>query len=297
MKCPQTVLFSGWRVAAFQAVLVLSGVAVMPYCGSAQNIYMADGGSTATINPGGGSGNIGMNNWSVLSGQNQLNQQWFWYSINGNGAAPINALGGLSVNNIAYGLDGLNDVSVTYGNSQLSVNIEYVLSGNGASSGSADLQEYISILNPSTSGQSVNLSFYQYSNFNLLGNNVNSVSIAGTPSSGFSGATQTTGGPGGNGIAEVIDAPYANAAEAALVGQTLSELNSGSFYNLNDNLSAGPGDVTWAFQWNALLHPGDTLNITKDKGLSIQIVPEPSTLALIAAGMGALVLSLRRKVS
>jgi hypothetical protein len=233
----------------------------------------------------------------VLGGQNQLAQQWFWYSIDGNAAAPINALNGLNVTDNAYGVDGLNDVSVTYGSSQLSVNIDYVLSGNGAGSGSADLQEYISILNPSTSGQSINLSFYQYSNFNLLGNNMNSVAIAGTPSGGFSGATQTTGGAGGNGIAEVIDTPYANGAEAALVGQTLTGLNSGSYYNLNDNLSAGPGNVTWAFQWNASLNPGDTLSITKDKGLSIQIVPEPSTVALIALGMGALGLSLRRKLS
>ena len=297
MKCHRTVVFSGKPVAPFGAVLVLLSVLVLPYCGNAQNILMADGGSTATINPGSGTGNLGMNSWTVLNGQNQLNQQWFWYSVDGNAASPINTIGGLSVVNNAYGLDGLNDVSVGYGNSQLSVDIEYILSGNGATSGSADLQEYISILNPSTSGQSINLSFYQYSNFNLLGNNMNSVSIAGTPSGGFSGATQTTGGSGGNGIAEVIDAPYANGAEAALVGQTLTELNSGSYYNLNNNLSAGPGNVTWAFQWNATLNPGDTLNITKDKGLSIQIVPEPSTLVLIALGMGALGLSLRRKLS
>jgi len=46
-----------------------------------------------------------------------------------------------------------------------------------------------------------------------------------------------------------------------------------------------------------LLNPGDTLNITKDKGLSIQIVPEPSILSLIALGTGALGLVLRRKLA
>ena len=56
------------------------------------------------------------------------------------------------------------------------------------------------------------------------------------------------------------------------------------------------GDVTWAFQWNATTsHPAASLNITKDKGLSITLVPEPSTLAFIALGIGALGLSLRRK--
>jgi PEP-CTERM motif-containing protein len=260
---------------------------------------MADGGSTATINPGNGSGNIGMNNWSVL-GQNQLDQQWFWYSINGSAAQPINNIGGMSV--AQNGLNG-NDLTLGYANSQLSASIEYVLSGNGAGSGSADLQEYISVMNPVGSGQSISLSFYQYSNFNLLGNSQNTVTIAGSPLnpgnpfSGFTGAQQTTGGPGGNGLAEVIDAPYANAAEAATLGQTLSELNSASYYTLNNNTSAGPGDVTWAFQWNETLNPGDTLNITKDKGLSIQIIPEPSTLAFIALGVSALGLSMRRKLS
>ena len=125
---------------------------------------------------------------------------------------------------------------------------------------------------------------------------MNSVNIA--QSGGlYTGAVQTTGGAGGNGIAEVIDAPYANRAEAALYAQTLNELNSGSYYNLNDNLSAGPGNVTWAFQWNAVLNPGDSLDITKDKGLSIQIVPEPSVVAFIVLGVGALGLAVRRKLA
>jgi hypothetical protein len=303
MKCHQTVELFSKPLVSLCAALVVSGVLALADSANAQNLVnlvtMNDGGSTATINTT-QNGTMGMNSWTVLGGQNQLNQQWFWYSINGGAAAPITQLGNLNVVDNGYGLSGLNDVTVTYGNAQLSASIEYVLSGNGVSSGSADLQEYITIVNPLTSGQAVNLSFYQYSNFNLLMNNNNSVSIAGSPAGGFNGATQTTGGPGGNGIAEVIDAPYANYAEAASVSpipQTLNELNSGSYYTLNDTTSAGPGNVSWAFQWNALLNPGDTLNITKDKGLSIQIVPEPSILSLIALGTGALGLVLRRKLA
>ena len=156
------------------------------------------------------------------------------------------------------------------------------------------MAEKLSIVN--TSASSINLSFYQYSNFNLFQNNLNSVSLSSGPG-GYTGATQTTGGPDGNGIAEVIDAPLANYGEAALVGQTLGELNGPSYYTLNDNASAGPGDVSWAFQWNVNLGAGDTFNITKDKGLSIQLVPEPSTLAFIVMGIGAFGLSLRRKTA
>jgi len=269
------------------AALIVAGVLLLSAGAKAQNITLSDGGSTATINPGGGLGNIGMNNWSVL-GQNQLNQQWFWYSINGNTAATIDTIGGFSSTvNVPN-----SDVTLTYANAQLSVNIEYVLSGNGVGSGSADLQEYISVQNNGAS--QVNLNFYQYSNFNLLGNNNNSVSISGSPG-GYTGAQQTTGGPGGSGLAEVIDAPFANYAEAALAGVTPTELAGGP-YTLNDNTSAGPGDVSWAFQWNEeALAAGAKLSITKDKGLYISIVPEPSTIALMVLGVAGLGLARRRQ--
>ena len=84
-------------------------------------------------------------------------------------------------------------------------------------------------------------------------------------------------------------------AEAAVVPQTLNELNTAAYLNL-DNTTSAYGDVSWAFQWNVTLAAnGGELDLTKDKGLSVQLIPEPSTLALIALGMGALGLSLRRK--
>jgi len=285
-------IFVGKVVASGSATLVFAGLLLLSAGAKAQNIPLSDGGSTASINPGaayGGTGNLGMNNWSVL-GQNQLNQQWFWYSINGNTAASIDTIGGFTPTPYAP-----NDVLLTYANSQISVGIEYVLSGNGVGSGSADLQEYITVLNPSDSGQTINLSFYQYSNFNLLGNNNNTVTISGTPG-GYTGATQTTSGGGGSGLAEVIDAPYANYAEAALAGVTPTELAGGP-YTLNDNTGPVTGDVSWAFQWNATLTPGEMLDITKDKGLSIIIVPEPSTIALVVLGVAGLGLARRRQSS
>jgi len=279
----------GKVVAPLCTTMMVAGLLFLPGSANAQNITLSDGGSTATINPGlinGGSGTLGMDNWSVLGGQNQLNQQWFWYSVNGSTAASIDTIGGYNST-----LNAPNDVTLTYQNAQLQVNIEYVLSGNGVSSGSADLMEYISIVNSGNSQLSLN--FYQYSNFNLLQNNQNMVSISGSPG-GYTGATQTTGGPGGSGLAEVINAPDANYAEAGLASPTLGDVESGI---LNGNLLAGPGDVSWAFEWNATLQGGQELDITKDKGLSIQIVPEPSTFAMIVVGVAALGLARRRQSS
>jgi hypothetical protein len=279
------------RVASLGAGLAMSGMLLLPVQGMAQNYSLSDGGSTATLNLGAGTGNLGMNSWTVLSGQNQLDQQWFWYSVNGSAPQPINTIGGLTTTP-----SGANDLTVTYQNSLLSVNVDYTLNGNGVNSGSADIMEYIWI-NNLTSDQTLNVSFFQYSNFNLLRNNNNTVSIYGSPGA-YTGAFQSTGTPGGSGIAEVILAPSANHGETALVPTTLNELNNPAntnYFNLSDNTSAVTGDVSWAFQWDATLNPGDEEDISKDKGLQVSVVPEPTSMGLIALGMGALGLARRRQ--
>lgn len=274
-------------MASMCLTLIAFGFLLLPGRGLAQIYTLSDGGSTAIVNAG-NTGTLGMNNWTV-GGQNQLNQQWFWYSINGAVAQPINTIGTLTPNLVAP-----NDLQLSYANSQVTANTEYVLSGNGNGSGSADIMEYLSVVNNGSSP--INISFFQYSYFNLLGNNNNTVSLSGGPG-GWTGAQQTTGGPGGSGLAEVINAPNANYGEAAVAGQTMNELNTVANLTLNNNTSAGPGNVTWAFQWTATLGAGDTLNIIKDKGVSISPVPEPSTLAIIALGLGACGLARRRQLS
>jgi hypothetical protein len=292
MSIHQKGVSSVKRIASLGAWLAISGMLLLlPVHGIAQNIIMQDGGSTATLNLGGGSGLIGMNSWSVDTvNQSQLNQQWFWFSINGGVAQTIDTLGAVGAPQTASGNDGINDVYMAYQSSQLKVGIEYVLNGNSAGSGSADIQEFIQILNVGSSQFS--LSFFQYSDFNLLGGANDSLSISGipynpnNPYSGYYGAVQTTG-TGGSGIAEVIDAPNAQFAEANTVGglsSTLYKLNNTANLTLSGNTSAGPGDVTWALQWTATLDPGAELDITKDKGLSLQIVPEPGTAALTLLG-------------
>jgi len=292
MNHPNEVVFRVKRLTSLSSALVASGVLFSPGHVMAQVYTMSNGGSTALVNVG-NNGVLGMNSWTVggVNGS-QLNQQWFWYSVNGAVQQPINTIGAPAVVNFSSPATPIDNLGVAYQNAQLTVQVQYILSGNGVNSGSADMVENLSIVNNSAS--SINLSFYQYSNFNLFQNNLNSVNLSSGPG-GYTGALQTAGGPGGTGIAEVIDAPLANYGEAALVGQTLGELNGPSYYTLNDNASAGPGDVTWAFQWNVNLASGGTFNITKDKGLSIQLVPEPSSLAFIALGIGAMGLSLRRK--
>jgi hypothetical protein len=183
-------------------------------------------------------------------------------------------------------------VDATYQNSQLSIQINYILTGGGVGSGNADMTETITARN--LSGSQLNLNFYEYSYFDLLQSGNNNITIYGDSNSGYDHVLQTSGSTA---IQEGIISPNANYAEAANFDQTLNELNTQAGLELNDHMSAGPGNVTWAFQWNQSIAAGDELDIFKDKNLSIAMIPEPSSVAIIVLGAGALGLALRRKLS
>ena len=257
------------------AGLVVSSLLFLPGHGIAQNVTLTNGSSTATIDLGSGQG---MDNWSVL-GQNQLIQQWFYYSIGTGPVQAINSIGLYSQNQ--YGQN--NYLDAIYKNSQLSIEVTYTLSGTGP--GNADITETIAVDN--LSGSSFNLNLFQYSNFNLLQSGNNTLQIYGNPGA-YTEAVQTSGSTS---IAEGIVSPYATAAEANFAATTMGQINAGS---LHGDLFAGPGDVAWGFEWSTSVDAGGEFDLTKDKSLSVSMVPEPSTFALIGLGIGALGLMRRR---
>jgi len=295
MNSHQKVAFKRKGVVVLCATLIAAGMMLLPGKGLAQNVTLTSGGSVATLNLGGGTGNIGMNSWSVL-GQNQLNQQWFWYSIgSGQVAQSIDTIGslyGVSVNQPFN-----NQVDVIYGalpNTPLSIEVDYTLTDHGA--GNADISENIYADNYSGSG--INLNLYEYSNFNLHQSYNNNVVIIPNPAGpGYEASYQSSGGTA---IEETLVSPYANNAEAEPLGPPLDTLNNITTtpgYNLNNNLSAS-GNVSFAFQWTATIDAnGGEFQIVKDKNLSVQMVPEPSLVAFIALGVGALGLVLRRRLA
>jgi len=181
---------------------------------------------------------------------------------------------------------GLNDVVATYANGSFSLSVHYLLSGGSAGSGTADIQESISIHN--STGSALDFHFYQYSDFDLLGTGGDSVTVGNDFAVQTKGPTQ---------IAEAVNSPSASHHEGALFNSTLNRLNTVADLNLNDSDSAGPGNVTWALQWDASIGGGQDFDIFKDKLLSITPIPEPSALALIALGLGGFgVLKRRQKV-
>jgi len=88
-----------------------------------------------------------------------------------------------------------------------------------------------------------------------------------------------------------VNTPGATRRESACFPTTLNKLNNGVPDDLPPPVVAagptGPGDVTWALQWDwdgvgfPVIAPGASVIISKDKRLSIAI-PEPVSLAIFA---------------
>ena len=72
--------YISWLAALTVALQVLNT--------EAQTYTLTDGNSSVSLTPGSA---IGMNNWTV-DGQNQLNQQWFYYSVGNASIAAARAI-------------------------------------------------------------------------------------------------------------------------------------------------------------------------------------------------------------
>jgi hypothetical protein len=241
----------------------------------AQVVTLADGNSTATVNV---NSSAGMSAWTV-NGINNLNQQWFWFRVGSGAQAPIN-----TISTASYTQSAANVLNTTYANSSYGVQINYNLTGGGV--GAADIGEGITIYN--FSATTLNISFYQYSDFNLQ-NDPNGDTVVMDNSQAYQSK-------GANGIAEGIISPTASHFEANLTGgttSTLYKLNNVNNLVLDDNGSAGPGDATWAYEWDLSIPADSDAIITKDKELQIQIVPEPSSFMI--GGVLAIALILFRR--
>jgi hypothetical protein len=244
---------------------------------SASAAILTEGNSQITIDP---FSQAGLSEWSI-NGQNQANQQWFWYRLSGLGQSQYSIEQGATLTQTPTGTDKLN-LKYNYGGG-FTIDISYDLVSVGGNTASLIQNAGITNLGATT----LTLDFYQYNNFNLGGdpggdnlyieNNYAWQEDGGLfvtegdvqpPSSFFEG--NTTGG----------------------ITSTLYKLNNSTDLNLNSSSGYNQiedSDVTWAFQWHIELAPGQGTDIIKNQNLAITLIPEPSALSL-----GVLALALLR---
>jgi len=259
------------------SVIFLALVLVLFVAPARATITLTDSNSVVTIDP---TSSAGMDSWSV-DGTNQLYQQWYWYRVGATGLAqPINNLPLLSV------VTALPDqATLSYGSvTGLEIILKITLDGGPVGSGLSDVDTQAQIDNHGTSALQVH--FFEYNDFDLNGTPAGqTITLSGTP---VNTANQTNGGTA---IAEAVVGPSANRWEAALYPTILNGLDTVSGYTLNGAMTAGPGDATWAFEWDKTLGHNGAFLLSKDENLSV-VVPEPATIF----GMGVILLAVGRKL-
>lgn len=265
------------RISAFSSLVIGAFVAVIGSSAGAAPLTLIDSNSTADFST---NTQAGAFSWTV-DGVQQLSQQWFWYRVGNTAEQSVDALPIASQALSDGNGDGFSDTLFTkYNGTGFTLSIKYSLQGGGLGSGASDLGEQISIHN--ASGHSLDFHFFQYSNFELNGTPNNQVAV-------FTNNNQVeqvrAGGTGT--LSETVITPVPNHREIAFYPTTLNALNDGAPTTLSDTplgTVIGPGNVTWAYQWDVTIANNATFQISKDKALSF--VPEPS--AIVMAGMGLL---------
>ncbi len=237
---------------------------------------LSDENSTADFDPSG----PGQTSW-VVDGTQQLFQQWFWYRIGTSGPeSQLSALAAPVVNSTASTLNAV------YTGPTLKVTTTYSLLGGSTGSGTSDLSEQIRLQN--LTGAPLTVTFFEYVDLDLGGD-------ADDDYVEFTNLNTATQWEGPAIMSETVDTLLGAATthrEVNFFANTANSLNDGGTTILNDNMGPiGPGDVTWAFQWDFVIPANGSKFISKDKALH---VPEPMSMGFLA--LGSLLCFRRRRV-
>jgi hypothetical protein len=241
---------------------------------NAQIVTLEDGNSLTRFDPDTADGQFA---WEV-SGVNHMFQQWFWLRAGADTAErDLSTL--VKIAQTVTDTNPLEDprpdtLNLGYrepGAARYEVFGTFTLRGGAPGQTLSDIAETLTIRN--ISQQPLTFSFFQYADFDIndtSGGDTGQILIGRIPQQFEGGAFATE--------AVVTSAP--NAWQIATFPTIINSLTDNAITNLNNASGpVGPGDLSWALQWNFTLGPGQEFLISKDK----QIIPAPGAFGLLAA--------------
>ena len=273
----------------------LTGVAVllvMLFAGAAHGtiVVLNDLNSEARFDTG---SKKGLFSW-VVDGcgcDNEIaSRQWFWYRVGDTGPeTAINLLDQIFITpegsrdgNFNPGDDDFT-VSFADPGGDFTINLRFTLAGSTLGSGLSTLVETITITN--TSEDDLDFHFFQYVDLDL-----NHEPTTDTVTMLADNKVLQTDGI--TSVVETVITPASDHRSVALDPDILVLLEDGLATTLDDATGPISGDVTWGFQWDFLIEPNGSAQISKIKSM----IPEPATLALLGAvGLPALMRRRRRQ--
>jgi hypothetical protein len=224
----------------------------------------------------------------IVDGVNHLNQQAFWFRVGNVAETSLHTLPIATEFATNTNADpGLNNLFVRYSGTGFFVDVNYSLDGGSTGSNVSDMGEQITITN--TTGSPLDFHFFQYVDFDINATPGDDFVVFDDPHAVLQYDSTLS-------VAETADAPEPHHREADFYNGILVKLNDGVATTLNDTPPIGTpigfGDLTWAFQWDVVIAPFGSYQISKDK--LITAVPEPAAFGLMSIGAGML-LAMRRK--
>jgi hypothetical protein len=241
-------------------MFLLAGIA------AATTLSVSNGNASIAVDPG---SVFGLSSYTV-DGTEQIFEEWFWFRRSGDlYEQPLNNLSLTSA--AAAG----NQIQLSFAGDNLGVRLGYQLFGGTPGSDTAGLRETVVLQNPSNTA--LQLAWFMEADFDLDAFGGSDV-IAG----GLNGILQTDG----HTTLAVSSSLTPSAFQAAPFPDLFLSLSDFSITNLdNSGIPFGPGDGTFAYQWNLSIPPNSSLTYTIDKNF----IPEPATGELCVVVLGLLI--------
>jgi hypothetical protein len=299
MSKSKSILF-----AAATAVASLLGIGSGDHANAALlPVTLSSGNSSVTFNPSGTASSTpkdGMNNWSI-NGVNQINQQFFAFSVGNAASQRLDTLtpnGGPTL--LSTNGKGTNFYQQSYINgTSFKTTATYILSAGPTGSETSDISESIKISN--TSGAPLNFHLFDYAEFNLGGK-------TGSETVSITGANTATVADASVGMqSQTVVSPHSSDYQASTTAYQLSpttittlqhSIDTTAGLTLDDTATASASSIdgAWGFQWNQFIPTNGSMVISIDKQIhSISIsIPEP-TSAIAFLGLGGVFLMRPRR--